>query len=146
MQCFVDACKLNVFISVCQMDYVGTDTADTTFYVQEVCNDISLLRQVWKYGKGRTFTDTPDDLYQKYFNHSVSIPDNNTGWPLQLPPTYLSELGDKLRRHVTFADDFCMPDLSILNTKSKQHKLIREGRNAAVKCFTQMEEDIEQWR
>ena len=42
------------------MNYVGTDTADTKFYVQEVWDDISQLRQVWKYGKGRKFTDTPD--------------------------------------------------------------------------------------
>ena len=65
LQCFVDACKLNVFISVCQMDYVGTDTADTTFYIQDVCNEISQFRQVWKDGKVRTFTDNPEDLYQK---------------------------------------------------------------------------------
>ena len=38
---FVDACQLDVFIFVCRMEYVGTDTDDTTFYVQEVCNEIS---------------------------------------------------------------------------------------------------------
>ena len=66
---FVDACQLDVFIYVCCMDYVGTDTSDTTFYVQEVCNEISQLCQVWKDGKGRTYTDTPEDFYQKHLNH-----------------------------------------------------------------------------
>ena len=43
---FVDDFQLYVFISICRMDNVETDTTDTTFYVQEVCNEISQLRQV----------------------------------------------------------------------------------------------------
>ena len=114
---FVNACQLDIFISVCRMEYIGTDTADTTFYVQEVCNDIPQLPQVRKYGKGRTFTDTPDDLYQRHLNHEVILQYNATSWSLQIPPTYLSVLEDKLRRHVTSADDFRMPYLIILHTK-----------------------------
>ena len=102
------------------MDYVGTDTADTTLYVQDVCNEISHLHQVLKDGKGRTFTDTPEDLYQKYFNHSLILPYNATSWPLQLPHTYLSALEYKLRRRVTSADEFRMPYFSVIHTKSKQ--------------------------
>ena len=102
------------------MDYVRTDTTDTTLYVQDVCNDISQLRQVCNDGKGRTFTDTPEDLYQKYLNHSVSLPDNATSCPLQLPPTYLSALEDKSRHCVISADDFRMPDLSVLHTKNQR--------------------------
>ena len=60
----VDSCQLDVFIYICRIDYVGTDTVDTVFYSQEVCNEISQLCQVFKYRKGRTFTDTPEDLYQ----------------------------------------------------------------------------------
>ena len=79
---FVDDFQLYVFISICRMDYVGTDTTDTTFYVQEVCNEISQLRQVWKDGKIRTFKDISENLYTKYLNHSVSLPDNATSCPL----------------------------------------------------------------
>ena len=86
------------------MDYVGTYTTDTTFYVQELCNEIYWLPQVWNDGKGRTFTDTPKYLYQKYLSHPVSLPENATSCPLQLPPTYLSTLEDKLRYHLTYAD------------------------------------------
>ena len=75
---FVYACQLDVYISVCWMDYVGTATADTTFYVQDVCNEISQLCQVWKDGKFSTFTDIPEGFYQKYLNHSVSLPENAT--------------------------------------------------------------------
>ena len=38
-----------------------------------------------------------------------------------------------------------MPYLSVLHKKSKQLYDILEVQNAAVKCFTRMEEDIEQW-
>ena len=78
LESFVDACQLDIFISICRMDYVGNDTANTTFYIQEVCNEMSQLRQVKKDGKGRTFMDNPEDFYQKYLNHSVSLPDNAT--------------------------------------------------------------------
>ena len=33
------------------MDYIGTDTADTTFKIQEECNEISQLSQVYEDGK-----------------------------------------------------------------------------------------------
>ena len=117
LEIFADTCKLDVFIFVCRMEYVGTENADTMFYVQQLCNDISQLCQVWKDGKVRAFRDTPEDFYQKYLNQSVILPDNATSWTLQIPPTYLSVLEDKLRRHVTSADDFRMPYLRILHTK-----------------------------
>ena len=128
------------------MEYIGTDTADTTFYVQEVCNEISQLHQVWKDGKGRVFMDTPEDLYQKYLNQLVSLPDNATNWDLQLPHIYLSTLDDKFCCYVTSADDFHMPYLIVPHTKSKQLQGLQEVWNESVKFFTQMEEDIEHWR
>ena len=75
----------------------------------------------------------------------MSLPENATSWPLQQPPTYLSTLEDKLCLRVSSADDFHIPDLSVLHKKSKQIQVIREVRNSEVKCFTQMEEDIEHW-
>ena len=78
MERLVDACQIDVFISVYQMDYVGTDTANTTFYAEDVCNEIYQLRQVWKDVKGRKFMETPEDLYQIYLNYSVSLLDNAT--------------------------------------------------------------------
>ena len=68
----------------------------------------------------------PEDLYQKHINFSVSLPFNATDWPLQLPPTFLSDLDEKLRRRVTSANYFCMTDLSTLSTNSKQLKGLRE--------------------
>ena len=92
--------------------------------------------------KGRKMTETPKDLYQKYLNFSVILPFNDTAWPLQLPPTFLSDLGEKLRRRITSVEDFCMPDLSTLSTKSKQLKGLCEVRNTTVRHYMKMEEDI----
>ena len=69
-----------------------------------------------------------------------------TSWPLQLPRIYLSALKDKFGCRVNFADDFRMPDLSVHHKKSKQLQGLCKVRNVEVKCFTQMEDDIENWR
>ena len=78
---FVHACQLDVFISLCRVDCIWTDTADTTFYVEEVCNKIYQLRQVCKDGKYRTFTDTLEDLYQKYLDHDIEAVYKNASTP-----------------------------------------------------------------
>ena len=67
-------------------------------------------------------------------------------WPLQLPPTCLYSLEDKLRRCVTFVDDFRIINLSILHTKSNQLQGLQEIWNESVKLSNHMEEDIQHWR
>ena len=116
----MDECRLDIFITVCRMDYVGTNNYGITLYVQEVCNYIALFCQTWRDEKGCAIMDTPKDLYQKYLNFSVSLPSNATAWLIQLPPTFLSALEDNLRRRITSSDIFCMLDLSTLSAKSKQ--------------------------
>ena len=75
-----------------RMDYVGTVNDDINFYVQEVCSEIALLFQTWRYEKSRKITETPEDIYQKYLNFSVSLPFDATTWPLHFPPNFLSAL------------------------------------------------------
>ena len=86
---FIDECCLDIFIAVCRMYYIVTNNDDINFYVQEVCNDIALLRHTCRYKKGRKMTETPEDLYQKYLNFLVSLPFNASDCPLQLPPTFI---------------------------------------------------------
>ena len=124
------------------MVYVGTNNDDINFYVQEVCNDISLLHQICRDEKGCKIMETPEDLYQKYLNFTVSLPFNATDWLLHLPPTFISALDENLRNRITFADDFCMPDLRTISTKSKQSNGLREVRNTAVRHYMNLEEDI----
>ena len=103
---FIDNCLLDIFIVVCRIYYVGTNNYGITFCVQEVCINIALLCQTWRYYKVRKLTETPKDLYQKYLNFSVSFPFNATAWPLQLPPTFISALYEKLRCRINSADYF----------------------------------------
>ena len=44
----IDKCRLDIFIAVFRMDYVGTDNDDINFYVQEFCNEIASLHQTWR--------------------------------------------------------------------------------------------------
>ena len=53
-------------------------------------------------------------------NHSVSLPDNATIWPLQIPPLYISALEDKFSRRLTSMYGFHMSYSSVLHTKLKQ--------------------------
>ena len=80
-----------------------------------------------------------------FLNNSVSLTDNATSYPLQLPPTDLPRSEYTLRRCVASADDFRMPDLSVIHKKSKQIQGLQKVWNKAVKVFTQMEEDIKHW-
>ena len=103
---------------------------------------MTLLRQTWRDEKVRIITETPKDLYQMYLNFSVILPFNATSWPLQLPPTFLSDLEKKFRRRISFDDYFCMSGLSMISTKSKHLKGLREVRIIAVRNQMKLEEDI----
>ena len=99
---------------------------DITFYVQEVCNSIALLCQTWRDDKGRKIADTPEDLYQKFIDFSVSFTFNDTDWTLQLSPTFISALDKKLRCRINSADNFCMLGLRTLSIKSDKLKGLHE--------------------
>ena len=65
LQDYSEKCKLDIFMNLCMWDYVGNDTVDTTLNVQEVCRKISTVKQVWNIG-WKVYTDTPDELYDKF--------------------------------------------------------------------------------
>ena len=56
------------------LDCVGSDKVDPTLNVQEVCRQISGLRQRYSDDNGRVYTDTPDKLFDKYISLSVNLP------------------------------------------------------------------------
>ena len=74
--------------------------------------------------------------------HSPTPMNICTSSPLQIHPTYLSAIEDRLCCHVTSVDDFRMPDLSVHQAKSKQLQGLHNVCNAEFKCFTHFEEDI----
>ena len=62
---FSEGCKLDVFMHLCMLDYVGHDQVDTLLNVQEICRKISFIKQVWNTGC-RLLTDTPYELFDKF--------------------------------------------------------------------------------
>ena len=131
---FSDRCKLDIFLHLCMLDYVGSDSIDISLNVQEVCRKISSLCQRYTV-RGKIVTDTPDELFDKFLVLSVSLPDDATTWPIQLCSTYLSALNSDLAEHVTTDASFSMPDLTTLKTKSLQIDALRSVRTFAVTSF-----------
>ena len=118
---------------LCMLDYVGNDKIDPSLNVVEVCRQISGLKQV-RMVDGRLLTDTPDELFDKFNEISVSLPDNASTWTLQLCSSYLSALSSDLSEEVTSDKSFVMPDSSKLETKSQQLVALRQVRTQASAC------------
>ena len=62
---FSEHCKLDVFMNLCMLDYVGYEKVDISLNVQEICRKIGAINQVWNAG-GRATTDTPDELFDEF--------------------------------------------------------------------------------
>ena len=68
---------------LCMLDYVGHDKIDPSLNVVEVYRKISELNQVQSVN-GRLITDNPEELFDRFNEISVSLPDNASTWTLQL--------------------------------------------------------------
>ena len=90
---------------------------DPTLNVVEVCCHINELRQV-RLVNGKIEADTPDELFNKFKELSVSLPDKTNTWTLKLCSSFLSALSGDLQEAITSVKGFTMPDLSILTTKA----------------------------
>ena len=95
LQNYADKCKFDICMYLCMLDYVGEDKIDPTLNVQEVCRRISDLKQKMSDNE-RVYTDTPDELFDKYISHAVNLPNDAAKWPIQLCSTYLSALTSEL--------------------------------------------------
>ena len=84
-------CKLDIFLHLCRLNYVGHDNVDVTMHTQEVCQRISHLRQTYTIG-GQKRTVTPEELFDKLTQLSVILFNNAKTWSIQLCSTYLSLL------------------------------------------------------
>ena len=84
-----DTCKLDIFLYLCQLNYVGNDKVDTTMNTQEVCSSIGELRQSYSV-QGQSESDTLEVLFNKFTSLTVNLPDNATTWLIQLCSTYFS--------------------------------------------------------
>ena len=86
---YAELCKLDIFMHLCKLDYVGADNVDPGLNVVEVCRQISSLKQIWNENSS-IHTDTPDELYDKFTRLAVSLPTDATKWSIQLCSSYLA--------------------------------------------------------
>ena len=55
-------CKLDIYLNLCEQDYVGADYVDNALNSQEICRTIGQLKQEWRTTNGRVQIDTPDKI------------------------------------------------------------------------------------
>ena len=134
LQTYTEKCKFDIFMHLCRLDYVGSDKIDPTLSVQEVCRKISDLKQVYSVN-GKVFTDTPDDIFDKYISLVVNLPDNAAKWPIQLCSAYFAALTSDLASAMTDDKLFVMPDLTTLPTKATQLAALRKVRSQAATSY-----------
>ena len=83
----------------------------------EVCQIIISLTQTYTLGQ-RLMVNTPEELFYKFMQLSVSLLDYATTWPIQLCLTYYSALDKDLVESTTSDSIFKMPMLTTLTTKA----------------------------
>jgi len=135
-----EQCKLDIYLNLCEQDYVGDDLVDNALNAQEVCRKIGEIKQEWKDGSGRMKMETPDEIFNKYLQLATSLPTNALTWPIQLCSYYFAALTPDLAERMT-TDAFRMPSLAMLTTKPKQLEALRAVRRQAASTFKALEEE-----
>lgn len=92
-----EKCKLDIYLHLCEQDYVGDDLVDNALNVQEVCRKIGALQQVGRRVEaGRRWT--PLTTFNKYLQLSMSLSMDAILWPIQLCSSYLLCYHQKLQK------------------------------------------------
>jgi len=131
---------LDIYLNLCEQDYVGDDYVDNALNSQEICRTIGELRQEWKTSSGRIQIETPDEIFNKYLQLATSLPSDAQAWPIQLCSSYFAALTPELAEQMT-TDSFRMPSLVMLNTKAKQLEALRIVRKHAATSYKSLEEE-----
>jgi hypothetical protein len=140
-----EKCRLDIFMHLCMIDYVGHDKIDPALHVQDVSKQLGLLNQTHTYN-GRTVELTPDELYNKCCALSVSLPEDAKMWPIQLCSLFLGVLTSDLSDHVTTKSGFSMPDITTLTTKALQLDALRSIRAYASKSYESLKKQKEKMK
>ena len=83
----------------------------------------------------RQHTNIPKELFDKFVQLSVSLPDDATTWSIQLCSTHLLALSNELVEDMTMNSTFSIPDLTTLRTKSFQLYALCTIRGHATKSY-----------
>jgi len=132
---FVNACKFDVFISLCRNYYVGVGSNESdTQATHEACKAINLLTMEYKVHR-RTIVDNPDVLFRKFMEVTPLLPDDASKWSTQLCSEYFNVLMEDLKARME-NNNFIMPSLNALNKKKDQIdalQIVREESSIAFK-------------
>ena len=130
--------RLNVFMWLCDHDYVGITSADQNLSLFELGGTFSRLNQEYKEGN-RTVLDTPDELFDKFMAIATCLPADAKGWPTNLCTTFQSALTNDLRNTMENDTDFKQPELKSLTTKALQLDTLCQVRAHAVTHFKKLQ-------
>ena len=70
-----EKCKLDIFLHLCRLNYVGHGKIDVTMNTQEACKKNTSLYQVCTLGEQKRM-DTPEESFDKITKLSVSLPND----------------------------------------------------------------------
>ena len=134
LQNYMDKCKLDVFISLCQDDYVGSNfNADDSKSVQAICKKIQSFKMQYQSPSGIK-TIHPNILFEKYLNIIPSLPKDPSTWNFVLCMTYYDALTPDLKNRMT-EDKFVMPVVTSLISKSDHITALRKVKEQAAESF-----------
>ena len=137
IQDYCEQCKLEVFLYLCRLNYVGHARVNINLNTLEVCSQISSVKQVYC-TNGRVIHYTPDELFDKYSRLALSLPDDASSWSIQLCSCYLTALSKDLVDDLTSDLKLSIPDLTKLTTKALQLDALRIIRQHAVSSFKKL--------
>ena len=71
----LDKCRLDIFMWLCEQNYVGASDADKNLSLIKLGHALSKLKQEYKDGN-RTVIDTPDKLFDKFTAIATYLPND----------------------------------------------------------------------
>ena len=137
---------MDVYLHACCKFYIGSSNIDKNTSAQEVCREISDIRQEWKDKYGKLIVDDPEELFTKFISLAGNLPDSAEGWPIQLCSTYYTSLSCTISDRMMDSDDCTTPQLIGLDTMEKQLEIlqiVREGQTAQHKELVAEDERID---
>ena len=137
---FSEKCKLDIFMHLRMLNYVGNEKFDLSLNVVEVCRQISEVKQV-RMVDGKLHTATIDEHFDQFSEISVSLPDNTSSWTLQLCSSYFLALTSDFSEAVTSGKTFVMPNFSTLATKALQLDALRAVRSQVSASYRELQKE-----
>jgi hypothetical protein len=138
---FFEKCKLDVFIELIKLDYVGDSSSiDSTKAVKEITSAIQKLKMQYQPKPGLTRTISPSDLYSSYLQLVPSLPEDPSIWNLVLCVTFFDALTQDLKDKMA-TNKFIMPTLQHLVTKDDHLNALWIVCEAACNSYDDLQQE-----